>query len=172
MRDSRVVSSFGSLLRNHRLAAGLTQEMLAERSGVAKRTLQELTRRLSARHAIDVFSLSGADHGFADLRPWAAAHHVTAFRPLPVGAAVDFHLQQAQVEPQLDQLPTIIGHRRTYINRRGVEVPFGQDPGNVLRHYSLPSRTSGSIVLVFRSTAKTIVRCSIPSALTATAGIT
>src|SRR3954462_11773721 len=35
-------SSFGAVLRRCRLAGGLTQELLAERSGVAKRTLQAL----------------------------------------------------------------------------------------------------------------------------------
>ena len=53
-------------------------------SGGAKRTLQELTRRLAVGHTIDVYSLSGADHAFADLRPWAAAHHVAPFKPLPL----------------------------------------------------------------------------------------
>ena len=37
-------ASFGALLRRCRLAGGLTQESLAERSRVAKRTLQELER--------------------------------------------------------------------------------------------------------------------------------
>ena len=44
VRDSDVLPSFGVALRRCRLAAGLTQESLAERSGVAKRTLQELER--------------------------------------------------------------------------------------------------------------------------------
>src|SRR5262249_4230118 len=34
--------TFGSLLRHHRLAAGLTQEALAERSGVSTRAIQHL----------------------------------------------------------------------------------------------------------------------------------
>src|SRR3954452_5023560 len=37
-------SSFGGLLRRCRLKGGVTQELLAERSGVAKRTLQALER--------------------------------------------------------------------------------------------------------------------------------
>src|SRR5215210_9604829 len=36
--------SFGALLRQLRLAEGLTQEMLAERAGVAERTIQALER--------------------------------------------------------------------------------------------------------------------------------
>jgi predicted ATPase/transcriptional regulator with XRE-family HTH domain len=38
------VSVFGSLLRRHRLAAGLTQAALAERAGLAERTVQDLER--------------------------------------------------------------------------------------------------------------------------------
>ena len=37
-------SVFGSLLRRHRLAAGLTQAALAERAGLAERTVQDLER--------------------------------------------------------------------------------------------------------------------------------
>lgn len=53
-------------------------------SGGAKRTLQELMRRLSTRHDIDVYALSTADHTFADVRPWSAHHHTIPFRPLPL----------------------------------------------------------------------------------------
>jgi transcriptional regulator with XRE-family HTH domain len=37
-------STFKSLLRHHRLAAGLTQEALAERAGVSARGIQQLER--------------------------------------------------------------------------------------------------------------------------------
>lgn len=53
-------------------------------SGGAKRTLQEFTHRLSARHEIDVYTLSSADHDFADVRPWAAAHTIVPFQPWPL----------------------------------------------------------------------------------------
>ena len=36
--------TFGSLLRRHRLAAGLTQEALAERAGLSARGVQDLER--------------------------------------------------------------------------------------------------------------------------------
>jgi len=42
--DASDFHTFGTLLRQHRLAAGLTQAALAERSGVADRTIQELER--------------------------------------------------------------------------------------------------------------------------------
>ena len=42
MSVPRGKATFGSLLREHRLAAGLTQEALSERSGVSPRTIQEI----------------------------------------------------------------------------------------------------------------------------------
>ena len=39
-------TTFGALLRQHRLAAGLTQEGLAERAGVSARGVQDLERGL------------------------------------------------------------------------------------------------------------------------------
>ena len=36
--------NFGALLRQHRLALGLTQEALAERAGLSWRTVQDLER--------------------------------------------------------------------------------------------------------------------------------
>ena len=40
-------ATFGTLLRRHRVAAGLTQEELAERSGLSARTISDLERGLS-----------------------------------------------------------------------------------------------------------------------------
>ena len=44
MVDGEPTASFGTLLRQHRLRAGLTQEALAERAGVSLRALQYLER--------------------------------------------------------------------------------------------------------------------------------
>jgi predicted ATPase/transcriptional regulator with XRE-family HTH domain len=61
----RGAATFGSLLREHRLAAGLTQEALAERSGVSPRTIQQLEadsvrpRRSTARYLAQALALSG-----------------------------------------------------------------------------------------------------------------
>ena len=41
-------------------------------SGGAKRSLYEETKGLAADHTIDVFTLSTADSGFADLKPLVA----------------------------------------------------------------------------------------------------
>jgi glycosyltransferase involved in cell wall biosynthesis len=53
-------------------------------SGGAKRTLQEQVKRLASKHQIRVFSLSCANHGFADLRPFVQDHQVHSFEPLPL----------------------------------------------------------------------------------------
>jgi len=42
--DSAESHTFGALLRQHRLAAGLTQAALAERADIAERTIQDLER--------------------------------------------------------------------------------------------------------------------------------
>jgi tetratricopeptide (TPR) repeat protein/DNA-binding XRE family transcriptional regulator len=61
-------SGFGSLLRSYRLAAGLTQEQLAERAGLSAHGISNLergVRRLPYRHTVqqlaDALQLSGAD---------------------------------------------------------------------------------------------------------------
>ena len=53
-------------------------------SGGAKRTLYEQARRLAAEHEIDVFTLSSAEHAFADIRPFAHNHQVISFEPQPL----------------------------------------------------------------------------------------
>ena len=56
--------SFGALLRQHRLDAGLTQEALAERAGLSVRTVQHLERGLgqpyreTSRRLADVLALT------------------------------------------------------------------------------------------------------------------
>ncbi len=52
--------TFGALLRRHRLAAGLTQEALAERAGVSTRGLQHLERDRTAPRAETVRLLADA----------------------------------------------------------------------------------------------------------------
>jgi glycosyltransferase involved in cell wall biosynthesis len=52
-------------------------------SGGAKRALADVTRRLTTHHQLDVYTLSCADHEFADLRPAVAAHRVFPFAASP-----------------------------------------------------------------------------------------
>lgn len=53
-------------------------------SGGAKRTLQESVKRLRVSHKFDVYTLSAAEHEFADLRPYVDQHFVFDFHPLPL----------------------------------------------------------------------------------------
>lgn len=53
-------------------------------SGGGKRTLYEMARRLAAGHKIDVYTLSCANHDFADLRPLADAYTIAPFQPAPL----------------------------------------------------------------------------------------
>ena len=53
-------------------------------SGGAKRTLYQMTRRLAESHVIDVYTLSTADHGFCDLRPFVRHHHTVSFETWPL----------------------------------------------------------------------------------------
>ncbi len=53
-------------------------------SGGAKRSLHGAIRGLAGEHEIDVYSLGSADHGFADLRPYARRHSIRRFRPAPL----------------------------------------------------------------------------------------
>jgi glycosyltransferase involved in cell wall biosynthesis len=64
-------------------------------SGGAKRTLYEEVRRLTGKHHIDVFTLSSANHEFADLRPFAAHHKVYDFEPRPLFSSPFGRLNQA-----------------------------------------------------------------------------
>ncbi|MHB1319469.1 MAG: glycosyltransferase family 4 protein [Anaerolineae bacterium] len=50
-------------------------------SGGGKRALYEQVRRLAARHTVDVYTLSCAEHDFCDLRPYVRAYYVEPFGP-------------------------------------------------------------------------------------------
>jgi transcriptional regulator with XRE-family HTH domain len=65
MADDEQSGSFGALLRRHRLAAGLTQEALAERAVLGTRSIQHLERdevhpqRSTAERLAVALALSG-----------------------------------------------------------------------------------------------------------------
>lgn len=85
-------------------------------SGGGKRALYEMTRRLAAQHALDVYTLSCAEHDFCDLRPFAQHHFVTPFTPLPLArrpfgrvnqgvralTLIRAHRQQQAIAQQID----------------------------------------------------------------------
>lgn len=84
MQVSTSVEHFADLLRQHRLAAGLTQEALAERSGLSVHGIQKLERavthpyRDTTRRLIDALGLTGE----------ARAEFEAAARPAPRRRAV------------------------------------------------------------------------------------
>src|SRR5215472_17079718 len=55
--SSLTVPDFGSLLRRHRRAAGLTQEELAERAGISVEAISALERGLTRVPHQDIFAL-------------------------------------------------------------------------------------------------------------------
>lgn len=65
--SANVADSFGILLRSHRLAASMTQEMLAARAGISKRTVRALEHgahrpyRETARRLAAALGLTGAE---------------------------------------------------------------------------------------------------------------
>jgi transcriptional regulator with XRE-family HTH domain len=84
-------STFGALLRRHRLAAGLTQEGLAERAGVSARGVQDLERGVHAapradtvRMLADALQLEGEARAalIAAVHPELAAPPVSLAAPL------------------------------------------------------------------------------------------
>ena len=79
------LSPFGDLLRRHRLAAGLTQEELAERAGLSRRGISDLERtarshpyRETAKVLADALSLTGGER---------STFFLAAKRPVRRGAA-------------------------------------------------------------------------------------
>ena len=59
------VGSFGALLREHRLAAGLSQEALAERAGLSARTISDLERGVKQAPYRDTVTLLARGLGLA-----------------------------------------------------------------------------------------------------------
>lgn len=76
-------------------------------SGGAKRALCEMTRRLALRHEIEVYTLSSADHDFADLRPYVRNHHITPFQPLRLFDSPFGRLNQLQRRRDLGRLEMV-----------------------------------------------------------------
>jgi DNA-binding XRE family transcriptional regulator len=61
--NKNLSSSFGELLRGHRLAAGLTQQALAERAGVSVEAVSTLERGLGSDHAVKPSNCSSPRSG-------------------------------------------------------------------------------------------------------------
>jgi predicted ATPase/DNA-binding XRE family transcriptional regulator len=85
-------TSFGNLLRDHRLGRGLTQEMLAERSGLSVRSIQGLERgetqpqRETLRRLTEALQLSAEQIGELETagHPQPRHRHASEHHNLPV----------------------------------------------------------------------------------------
>jgi predicted ATPase/transcriptional regulator with XRE-family HTH domain len=80
---SRVAPAFGALLKDYRLAAGLTQESLAERAGLSARAISDLERgviRMPRQETLDLLVQA------LELSPRKRALLIAAARPLAAEA--------------------------------------------------------------------------------------
>jgi predicted ATPase/transcriptional regulator with XRE-family HTH domain len=113
-------ASFGALLRQHRLTAGLTQEALAERAGVSVRGLQLLERERTAPRAETVRLLADALGLSAEARSAliAAAHPELATPTTPL--AVSLRLPDLPVPPT-----PLVGREREVATARALLRPNG-----------------------------------------------
>jgi class 3 adenylate cyclase/tetratricopeptide (TPR) repeat protein len=88
MADSREPASFGALVRQHRLGAGLTQAALAERAGISVRAVQDLERsvgrpqRETARRLAEALALTAERRTQFDRAAAPAPRPRTAVRGL------------------------------------------------------------------------------------------
>jgi predicted ATPase/transcriptional regulator with XRE-family HTH domain len=121
--ESDGAESFGGLLRDHRRAAGLTQEELAERAGVSPRSISELERggsHIPRRDTVSLLAralgLSPADREtFEELverRRRSRPNRVFAGRAVPASDSPRLHAvdRRARSVPRL--LTSIVGRER------------------------------------------------------------
>lgn len=91
-------------------------------SGGAKRSLFEEARRLSRRHTLSVYSLSSADHQFADLRPYSGEYQIFEFSATPLLKSPLGRLNQAIRLLDLIKLRNVTQEIARAIDSRGYDV--------------------------------------------------
>jgi len=91
-------------------------------SGGAKRTIFEQVKRLSARHHVDLFSLSSAAHKFCDARPYVKESLIYMFEPWPLFGSPLRRLNQATRTLDLVRLRQVAGRMAADIDARGYDV--------------------------------------------------
>jgi predicted ATPase/transcriptional regulator with XRE-family HTH domain len=99
--------AFGILLRRHRLAAGLTQEGLAERAGISARGVQDLERGIHAPRADTIHLLADA----LALAAEARADLIAAARPELAAPPAPATVPPALPGPPLPPTP-LVGRER------------------------------------------------------------
>lgn len=113
-------------------------------SGGAKRTLMESVRRLSQRHEIDAYTLSGAEHAFADIRPFVREHRLYPFEALPLLRSPFGRLNQAVRSADLLRLAGLARRIARDIDAGSYDVVFVhpcqfEQGSSVLRYLRTPS---------------------------------
>jgi glycosyltransferase involved in cell wall biosynthesis len=95
-------------------------------SGGAKRTLYEAVKRLVGKHHIDVYTLSCANHEFADLRPFIESYQIFDFKPGHQFGSPFGRLNQAVRLIDLFRLQAINRLITRNIERAGCDLVFVQ----------------------------------------------
>ncbi|HID51794.1 MAG TPA: glycosyltransferase family 1 protein [Anaerolineae bacterium] len=93
-------------------------------SGGAKRTLSEAARRLAGHHHLDVYTLSSANHEFADLRPFVDNHKVYEFAPRPLFNSPFGRLNQAVRLADLRRIDGVTRQIAADIEAEGYDVVY------------------------------------------------
>src|SRR6266567_114395 len=108
-------SSFGDLLRRYRLAAGFTQEELAERAGLSVRGISDLERGLSARARKETLALLADALDLTPVERTQLASTGRSERKSPLPDPSESHEREA-VLPRRHNLPlqltTFVGRER------------------------------------------------------------
>lgn len=114
-------------------------------AGGAKRSTCELIRRLAARHHVRVYTLSCAEHDFADLRPYVVTHHVFPFHPARLCPSPFGRVNPAVRLVDVARLAVVSRRIVSRIEQDGAQVVFAQpcqfSQSPLLLHYArrLPS---------------------------------
>ena len=93
-------------------------------SGGAKRTLSEAARRLAVHHQLDVYTLSSANHEFADIRPFVDSHKVYEFAPRPLFNSPFGRLNQAVRLADLRRIEGVTRQIAADIEAEGYDVVY------------------------------------------------
>jgi predicted ATPase/transcriptional regulator with XRE-family HTH domain len=118
-------STFGALLKRYRLAAGLTQELLAERSGISARGVQDLERGVhTTPHAETVRRLAQA----LELDARAQAALVEAAHPETTAQGAPAVVLLRQRAPPVPATP-LIGREHEVAEASALLRPSGGDTG-------------------------------------------
>ena len=166
MSDAHNRESPGILLRRQRLALGLTQEALAERSGVAKRTIQDLERdaarprRETLRRLID--ALAPAPEARAALEAVGPSPRLRVVAPTSRGPRVEPVRIDAGARRHHGNLPVprtrLIGREQEVAAIR--QLLLRDDPSASPSRAGILSPTAASLRETAAATTSSAGRCS------------